>query len=408
MIQEKTKCIFKPLIMAKIEYMCALRPDKEWSGNVFYRVRNDEEGNTIITCEDLAIMDHLGSSGFTEFDFTDDYAANYISRHRNCLGCYMGLLHSHHSMNIGPSAQDDETIKKEGMAKDTNNFLSIIVYNDKNITPYSIRITQRTTTEVIPGEKKTLLFGKYVIESKSSLTFKPVEDLEIIDILQREYYEPFWTDAQREEFEARIKELEDKRKKKEEEEAKKREEAKTGSYYGGNSFYGYWSSKKDDKDDKPNVHNGSVVLKTKVWEPKELTAIKAAFMVANLSMVVGQPDIRLIEKSLKMLDNKAKDYFSPGTFRTYATRRIEEINDYVEEQFDEKTYDLYNQYMKSCQFMEKVGRIVKANTPKNHGPYCDILLDVLDKQIQTNKGYSLAWGSYYDYDDENQLNNTYE
>lgn len=60
--------------------------------------------------------------------------------------------------------------------------------------------------------------------------------------------------------------------------------------------------------------------------------------------------------------------------------------------------------------MEKVGRIIKANTPKNHGQYCDILLDVLNKQIQTNKGYSLAWGNYYDYNDYDDLNqfNTYE
>lgn len=396
MIQDKTKCIFKPLLMAKIEYMCTLRPNNEWSGNVFYRVRNDEEGNTIIICEDLALMDHLGSSSFTEFDFSDDYAANYISRHRNCLGCYMGLLHSHHNMSIGPSAQDDETIKKEGMAKDTNNFLSIIVYNNRNITPYSIRITQRTTTEVIPGEKKTLLFGKYVIESKSSLTFKPVEDLEIIDILQREYCEPFWTDVEKEEFEARIKELKDKRKKKEEEEAKKREAIKTSPYYGGSSFYSnYWDSKAN--------------LKTKVWKPKDLTAIKAAFMVANLSMVVGQPDIRLINLSLKSIENKAKDYLSPETFRTYATKRIEEINDYIYEQFDEKAYDLYSQYNKSCQFMEKIYMIIKANTPKNHGQYCDILLDVLKKQIQSNKEYQFAWGNYHDYND-NYLNqfNTYE
>ena len=85
-----------------------------------------------------------------------------------------------------------------------------------------------------------MLFGKYVIESKSSLTFKPVEDLEIIDILQREYYEPFWTDAQKEEFEARIKELEDKRKKKEEEEAKKTEETAEPTFL--DAMKGLWDN----------------------------------------------------------------------------------------------------------------------------------------------------------------------
>lgn len=256
---ENIKVKFSPLVMAKIEYMCSLRTDKEWSGNHYYHKKVEggegEDSKVSIVVEDLAIMDEEGTPGFTTFNNDDTYALTYISRHRKLLGCQMGLLHSHHGMySIGPSGTDDNTMEKEGKAPDVANFLSIIVYNDRKVRDYSVRITQRVKTKVLAGDRYANEFAKWKNEGQDTkTTFKDFEALEILDIKNIEYAEAEWTEAQKTEFVNRINELAEARKRKEEEEKRKK------SYYYGNSGYGtitkFQSKKgKKGKKNKKNVY----------------------------------------------------------------------------------------------------------------------------------------------------------
>ena len=234
---ENIKVKFSPLVMAKIEYMCSLRTDKEWSGNHYYHKKVEggegEDSKVSIVVEDLAIMDEEGTPGYTTFSNDDTYALTYISRHRKLLGCQMGLLHSHHGMyGVGPSVTDDNTMEKEGKAPDVANFLSIIVYNDRKIRDYSVRITQRVKTKVLAGDRYANEFANWKNEGQDTkTTFKDFEALEILDIKNIEYAEAAWTEAQKAEFVDRVNELAEARKRKEEEEKRKK-----SSYYGYSGY----------------------------------------------------------------------------------------------------------------------------------------------------------------------------
>ncbi len=245
---DKIKVIFMPLVMAKIQFMCELRKDNEWSGNIYYEVA-EKDGIIVIRVVDLALMDSFGSSGYTEFNNKDTYAQQYYSTHRECLGCFTGLLHSHHHMTIGPSSTDDRTMQKEAEAPDNNNFLSVIVYNDRNVTPYSIRISQKCTHKVEAGDKIVNFFGEDKVDGKSNKKFEDVKTVEILDIKEREYMDAAWTDAQKEEFVARVNELDEIRKK-EEEEKKKPKVVTTPfrNYKGGESYYSAYGLDNDDFD----------------------------------------------------------------------------------------------------------------------------------------------------------------
>lgn len=197
-----------PLVMAKVMFMCGKNPDHEWSGNILYRKKKGEDGVMIFTVEDLALMDAKGSTGYTEFDNKDPYATTYIAKgHRNLLGCYMGLLHSHHNMMLGPSATDDSTTKKEGEAPDTVNFLTIIVYNDHVRRPYSVRVTQKVRHEVKIGNMFANEYGQEVDLGPSNKVAEDPVELEIIDITDIEYCEPAWTEEEEKEFTDRYEEL---------------------------------------------------------------------------------------------------------------------------------------------------------------------------------------------------------
>lgn len=198
--------------MAKVKYMCELRPRNEWSGNIFYTFEKNDDGETTLTVKDLALMESYGSEAFTHFSNTDVYATDYIPQHRKLFGCYMGLLHSHHNMTCGPSGTDDNTMNQEANAPDNNNFLSIIVYNDRNITPYSVRISQHVRHEVLPGDMFSNEFGTEFNEGKSPKAWKPKLETEILTVDKDNivYSDPAWTDEEKEEFEARVKVLDDK------------------------------------------------------------------------------------------------------------------------------------------------------------------------------------------------------
>ena len=333
MKQSKIKCILTPLLMAKVQYMCALRPGNEWSGNIYYTFEKDEDGETTLTVKDLALMQSYGSEAFTHFSNTDVYATDYIVQHRKTLlGCYMGLLHSHHSMTCGPSGTDNNTMNQEANAPDNNNFLSIIVYNDHNITPYSVRISQHVRHEVLPGDMFSNEFGTEFNEGKSPKVWKSKVETEILTVGNDDvvYSEPAWTDEEKEEFEKRVKELDEKHA----EEQKPKvvtagvgvsypyrrgddDEWDTEDYYGyGGSYGGYYAA---------HTTNTKVTMTTKVTPFKRsytsnmdgLFPSQIARMLLRLSYTTGpsfynatemEKRLKGIEDEFYVIANNMNDY----------------------------------------------------------------------------------------------------
>lgn len=213
------KLNFSPLVTKKIDWMTEIRPTKEWSGIIFYKILQE---NDIYKIEvvDLVIMDFLGNSVHTQFREDDPYLSIYKDENRKLVKCYTGLLHSHHMMSCGPSPEDEQTMQKEAKAKDRTNFLSIIVYNKRK--DYSCRISQiNTTNETVVIDTKTTTtiessnnsFGNItdkesVTDVKESTEKKENSktSVEIIDIPWSDVTlsEPSWTENERRSFLKRV------------------------------------------------------------------------------------------------------------------------------------------------------------------------------------------------------------
>lgn len=339
---QNVRCVLMPLLMAKVQYMVEKKPDQEWSGNIFYRVENNEQENTtIIKVEDIAIMDANGSAGFTTFNFNDPYASQYIPKHRKLIGCFMGLLHSHHHMHgVGPSGTDDNTMQKEGKAVDTNNFLSIIVYNDREKSGgYSVRITQKWNTIPLAGKKLVNNFGIETEEGDAKVTFEKFEDMEIIDIKDIIYQEPFMTEAQEKEIKERVEELD----KAEEERKKSPYKSSLTTTYNKDSNLSYFQKEHsnnkgvwkeyyynnfdnydyDDYDYSDYSHNYDYL--------RDKDPMQIAMMVANLSILIENKEYTQddVNKSFSTLFEKAKANFSKFDFEIYIANFLESMFDVV-------------------------------------------------------------------------------
>lgn len=81
----------------KIRTWCALLPDKEWSGVLFYSVNGSfEDGSLEVICKNILVM-NIGESDYTEFSYDEDVAF-YMAQNPELLDCYQALIHSHNKM----------------------------------------------------------------------------------------------------------------------------------------------------------------------------------------------------------------------------------------------------------------------------------------------------------------------
>lgn len=114
----------------KIRYLCATFPNKEYSGALFYTVDGEfGNDNLKVTCRDFCLCD-VGSSTYTEFE-TRPEVVSYMCEN-DLLDCYIGLLHSHDTMNTFFSGTDLDTLKSEGSSMP--HFVSLIVNNKGDYT----------------------------------------------------------------------------------------------------------------------------------------------------------------------------------------------------------------------------------------------------------------------------------
>ena len=156
----------------KIRTWCALLPDKEWSGVLFYSVNGNFEDNSLeVICKDMLVM-NIGESAYTEFSYDEDVAF-YMAQNPELLDCYQALIHSHNNMKAFFSGTDVNTILKEGSK--TDNFVSLVV---NNAGQYVAIVTRKViSNSCIKGKKTIHTLTKFFGESVEKNT--TVEDAEV-------------------------------------------------------------------------------------------------------------------------------------------------------------------------------------------------------------------------------------
>jgi proteasome lid subunit RPN8/RPN11 len=156
------KLIISTELETKIRTFCALSPDREWSGVLFYLFEGNFENGVTIHANDLYLMDQ-GSGVHTEFDLD----APEITRHLFMEGLMdhcMGLIHSHNQMKAFFSGEDRDTLITHG--SHMHNFVSLVVNNDGN---YVARLTRQvnlngTEEKIVRGTYSSPLFNTDEVE----------------------------------------------------------------------------------------------------------------------------------------------------------------------------------------------------------------------------------------------------
>lgn len=87
------KIIVERTLEEQIRTMCALSPDKEWSGVLFYTAEGSlEDRSIVIRAKNFYLMD-LGSAGYTEFKLGEDPSIARFMVDNNLFDCKSGLIH---------------------------------------------------------------------------------------------------------------------------------------------------------------------------------------------------------------------------------------------------------------------------------------------------------------------------
>lgn len=153
-----------------IRNLCALSPNREWSGILFYEFTGDFVSGLTLTCKDVLVLDQ-GSGTATEFNASNPDVARYMFVN-GLVGYCTGLIHSHQSFQTFFSGTDKSTLLQEG--KDCNNFLSLIV---NNAGSYTAAVTRRVLTKE-SIYKKTTSKGEYPLFNTDTKVSIPEETQE--------------------------------------------------------------------------------------------------------------------------------------------------------------------------------------------------------------------------------------
>lgn len=146
------KLIVSAELETKIRTFCALSPDREWSGVLFYLFKGDFENGVTIYANDMYLMDQ-GNGVHTEFDLDAPEITRHLVMEGLASHC-MGLIHSHNKMRAFFSGEDHGTLVTHG--SHMHNFVSLVVNNEGN---YVARLTRQVN---FTGVEEKTLKGKSV------------------------------------------------------------------------------------------------------------------------------------------------------------------------------------------------------------------------------------------------------
>lgn len=85
------KLIIPDEVEKTIRNLCALSPNKEWSGILFYTFEGDYNRGLTITCKSILLLNQ-GDTATTEFDASNPEIARFMFAN-GLLGCCTGLIH---------------------------------------------------------------------------------------------------------------------------------------------------------------------------------------------------------------------------------------------------------------------------------------------------------------------------
>lgn len=160
---ELFKIILSEQLETKIRIYCALSPEREWSGVLFYKFEGTFKDGITILANDMYLMDQ-GTAAHTEFDLNEPDSVHYMVVEGLTDHC-IGLIHSHNRMNSFFSGEDASTLCQYGT--EMNNFVSLVVNNDGQ---YVARVTRKcklngTKVTTIEGTLTSTLFNTEEQES---------------------------------------------------------------------------------------------------------------------------------------------------------------------------------------------------------------------------------------------------
>lgn len=181
------KLIVSAELETKIRTFCALSPDREWSGVLFYLFEGNFENGVTIFANDMYLMDQ-GNGVHTEFDLDSPEITRHLVMEGLTNHC-MGLIHSHNHMRAFFSGEDSSTLVTHG--SHMHNFVSLVVNNDGN---YVARLTRQVNfngveEKILRGKVESPLFNTDEVETQDYLQKHSTEikndmiqyvDLEII------------------------------------------------------------------------------------------------------------------------------------------------------------------------------------------------------------------------------------
>ena len=146
---EKYKLILSEQLESKIRMYCALSPEREWSGVMFYKFEGTFKEGITIYGNDMYLMDQ-GTAAHTEFDLNEPEITRYMVFEGLTDHC-IALVHSHNRMASFFSEEDFSTLRQYGT--EMNNFVSLVVNNEGK---YVARVTRKC---IVSGTKITELNG---------------------------------------------------------------------------------------------------------------------------------------------------------------------------------------------------------------------------------------------------------
>lgn len=181
---ELFKIVLSEQLETKIRTYCALSPEREWSGVLFYKFEGTFKDGITILANDMYLMDQ-GTAAHTEFDLNEPEITRYMVFEGLTDHC-ISLIHSHNHLASFFSGEDLSTLRQYGT--EMNNFVSLVV---NNAGQYVARVTRKcqlsgTKTTTIEGTLTSTLFNTEEQESSSvhGHTTESVEStyLEYIDL----------------------------------------------------------------------------------------------------------------------------------------------------------------------------------------------------------------------------------
>ena len=172
------KLIIPKEIHQKINLLCNLFTNIEWSGVLFYDYTGEFNKDMVLTIRDIMPKD-LGDASYTSYDI-DANIPSFMLKH-GLTRCRMGHIHSHHSMTTFFSGTDMNTLTTEG--SESIHFLSLIVNNDNE---YSAKMTIKTEITdnvhtVILRNENSKSFGNVVFESNKKKEIDKVEKSIVVE-----------------------------------------------------------------------------------------------------------------------------------------------------------------------------------------------------------------------------------